>query len=103
MSARKIDLSHLFQAHLPSQIRLSLPADSVRVRKSGIEFRSHDPIAAWTEMSVDLQYPDLKKVHCTGVVVACDGNRHSGYRVSLLFTKLSRQSQAVLSAMNEVS
>ena len=47
-------------------------------------------------MSVDLQYPDAKKVHCTGVVVACDGNRNSGYRVSLLFTKLSRQSQALL-------
>ena len=97
MSARKIDLSQLFQANSHSQIRLSLTADSVRLRKSGIEFRSNNPITAWTEMSVDLQYPDLKKVHCTGVVVACHGNRHSGYVVSLLFTKLSRQSQALLS------
>ena len=50
-------------------------------------------------MSVDLQFPDAKKVHCTGVVVACDGTRHSGYLVSLLFTKLSRQSQTLLSVL----
>ncbi len=103
MSARKIELPNLTQANSHSQIRLSLAADSVRIRKSGIEFRSRDPITAWTEMSVDLQYPDSKKVHCTGVVVACDGNRHSGYVVSLLFTKLSRQSQTILSAMSGAS
>ncbi|MEO6184296.1 MAG: hypothetical protein ABIP71_14550 [Verrucomicrobiota bacterium] len=101
MSARKTDLHHLFQTHSHSQIRLSLPSDSVHIRKSGIEFRSNSPITAWTEMSVDLQYPDSKKVHCAGVVVACDGNRHSGYLVSLLFTKLSRQSQAFLSTIRD--
>lgn len=103
MSARKIDLSQLLQAGSNSRIRLSLAAHSVRIRKSGIEFRSNNPITAWTEMSVDLQYPDLKKVHCTGVVVACHGNRHSGYVVSLLFTKLSRQSQALLSTRCDAS
>ena len=95
MSARKIDSSHPLQNN-STQTRLSLSSDAVTIRKSGIEFRSNHPIPAWTEMSVDLQYPDAKKVHCTGVVVACDGNRNSGYRVSLLFTKLSRQSQALL-------
>ena len=50
-------------------------------------------------MSLDLQYPDAKKVHCNGVVVACDGDRNSGYQVSLLFTKLSRQSEALLSVL----
>jgi hypothetical protein len=29
-------------------------------------------------------------------VVSCDGNRHSGYQVAMLFTDLSRQSQARL-------
>jgi hypothetical protein len=33
------------------------------------------------------------------VVVACDGNRHSGYAVSLLFMNLSRQSTEQLSAL----
>ena len=80
-------------------MQLSLAASAVRIRKSGIEFRSANPIPAWTEMSVDLQYQDAKKIHCSGVVVACDGNRHSGYLVSLLLTKFSRQSEAFLSSL----
>ena len=98
MSARKIDSTPSIQNH-STQTRLALAADAVKIRKSGIEFRSKDPLPAWTEMSVDLQFPDAKKVHCTGVVVACDGTRHSGYLVSLLFTKLSRQSQTLLSVL----
>ena len=98
MSARKIDSSP--STPTPSiQKRLALSASAVTIRKSGIEFRSQDPIPAWTEMSLDLQYPDAKKVHCNGVVVACDGDRNSGYQVSLLFTKLSRQSEALLSVL----
>ncbi|MEO5802691.1 MAG: PilZ domain-containing protein [Verrucomicrobiota bacterium] len=99
MSARKIDLSSISNIN-HAQRRLSLAGHAVRLRQSGIEFKTADPIPAWTEMSVDLQYPDAKKVHCTGVVVACDGNRHAGYIVSLLFTKLSRQSQALISALS---
>lgn len=99
MSARKIDLHGSIQATSHAQTRLSLPASAVRIRKSGIEFRSDHPIPAWTEMILDLQRPDAKKFHCTGVVVACDGNRHSGYSVSLLFTNLSRHSQAFLSSL----
>ena len=99
MSARKIDLDHSIPTTHHTQTRLSLCASAVRIRKSGIEFKTAHPIPAWTEMSVDLQYHDAKKVHCAGVVVACDGNRHSGYIVSLLFTKLSRQSQTLLSSL----
>jgi len=98
MSARKIDPSPSTPA-TSIQKRLALSAAAVKIRKSGIEFRSQDPIPTWTEMSVDLQYPDAKKVHCNGVVVACDGDLHSGYQVSLLFTKLSRQSEALLSVL----
>jgi hypothetical protein len=101
MSARKIELSPSISTtnHAHAQTRLSLSAGAVRIRKSGIEFKTTNPIPAWTEMSVDLQYHDAKKVHCNGVVVACEGNRHSGYLVSLLFTKLSRQSQALLTTL----
>lgn len=99
MSARKIDQIHSIQTTHQAQMRLSLPATAVRIRKSGIEFRSANPIPAWTEMTLDLQRPDAKKFHCTGVVVACDGNRHAGYSVSLLFTNLSRHSQALLSSL----
>ncbi len=99
MSARKIELTPLIPTVPQGQMRLTLSASAVKVRKSGIEFRTVSAIPAWTELSLDLQYPDAKKVHCTGVVVACNGNRHSGYCVSLLFTRLSRQSQARLSSL----
>lgn len=51
-------------------------------------------------MTVDLySAADGKKVHCTGVVVDCQGNRHSGYIVSMVFMNLSRQSQQHLTKL----
>ena len=96
MSTSKLDTSGIFQpARITStQTRLALPASAIRFRKNGIEFRTDKSIPAWTEMTVDLLSPvDSKKVHCTGVVVDCTGNRHSGYLVSMVFMNMSRQSQ----------
>ena len=98
MSARKIDPASLGMTPTPTQ-RLTLPTDAVRVRKNGIEFRNNEPITAWTEMTVSLQGPNpARKVNFTGVVVACSGNRHEGYMISMLFTHVSRLSQARLLA-----
>ena len=48
-------------------------------------------------MTVTLQGPNpARKVNFTGVVVACSGNRHEGYLISMLFTHVSRLSQARL-------
>ena len=102
MSARKADGSAQFQNLTVNarETRLSLAPNEVRVRKNGVEFRSVFPIAAWTEMTVTLQSTrDSGRVHCTGVVVACIGNRHSGYTVSMVFTSLSKQSQARLNTL----
>jgi len=72
----------------------------VVLRSNGIEFRSPVAFAPWTEMTVTLQSPlDHARVHCAGVVIACTGNRHTGYHVSLVFTSMSRQSQARLHAL----
>jgi hypothetical protein len=102
MSARKIANPELFQpVTVQAQTtRLDLPANAVRIRKNGIEFRSDAVIPVWTEMTVAMQTPsDSRKVNFTGVVVACNGNRHAGYMVSLLFTSLSKQAQARLNSM----
>jgi hypothetical protein len=102
MSARKLDSSDLFQPITVQgqATRLALPAGAFRIRKNGIEFRSEHPIPTWAEMTVLLEtQSDSKKLNCTGVVVACNGNRHSGYVVSMLFTSLSRQAQARLSSL----
>lgn len=102
MSARKIGSSELFQrvtVQAPAT-KLDLPTHAVRVRKNGIEFRSQDAIPIWAEMTVAMQTPQVTgKVQFTGVVVACDGNRHAGYAVSMLFTSVSKQDQARLDAM----
>ena len=102
MSARKISNPELFQPVVvqAQTTRLDLPAHAVRIRKNGIEFRSTESIPVWAEMTVAMQTPaDSKKLNFTGVVVACNGNRHSGYVVSLLFTNVSKQAQARLNSM----
>jgi hypothetical protein len=102
MSARKLTHPDVFQpVTVQSQAtRLTLPANAVRIRKNGIEFRTEQAIPPWTEMTLALETPlDPKKLQCTGVVVACNGNRHSGYVVSMIFTNLSRQAQARLNSL----
>jgi hypothetical protein len=77
-----------------------LPANAIRIRKNGVEFQTGQPIPVWTELTVDLHSPlDGKRIHATGVVVACNGNRHTGYGVSMVFMDLSRQSQERLSRL----
>jgi hypothetical protein len=74
---------------------LALPAGYFEIRTNGIEFHSPTPIPEWTEMTVELETSAAgRTARCTGVVVACRGHRHSGYRVAMLFTDLSRQAQA---------
>ncbi len=54
-------------------------------------------------MTLTLQSPrDNGKVHCSGVVISCTGNKHSGYRISMVFTGLSKQAQARLSTMAQL-
>src|SRR5262245_31552921 len=102
MSSSKLDTSGIFNPVTVQgdKTQLSLPPDAVRFRRNGIEFRSPTPIPVWTEMTVTLRSPgDTGKVNCTGVIVACDGNRHTGYAVSMLFLNLSRQSQERLNLL----
>lgn len=99
MSARTLNKSAARQP-LPVESGskvLPLPAGFFQIRKNGIEFQSSTSIPEWTEMTVELETSATgKKMRCSGVVVSCAGNRHSGYQVALLFTDLSKQSQARL-------
>lgn len=82
------------------QARLTLSPDACVIHKNGIEFRSEVGFARWVEMTVSLESPhDGGKVHCTGVVVECTGNKHAGYHVSMVFTGLSKQAEARLNLM----
>src|SRR3954469_24072702 len=103
MSARRIEAPESLNQHLTveaRQTRLSLSPSSVIIHKNGIEFRSTTAFAPWTEMTLSLQSkPDGSKVHCNGVVIACTGNKHTGYHVSMVFMNLSKQAQARLSEM----
>lgn len=99
MSASKLGKSDPFKpVTVKSQaVRLDLAANAVRIRKNGIEFQSHAAIPMWTEMTVALETPfESKQFEANGVVVACNGNRHSGFTVSMLFTNLSLPEKARL-------
>ena len=69
--------------------RLHVPGDNVRLRRNGVEFRSPRPFELWTEMTVSLDTPGCDNpAEGTAVVVACEGNRHQGFAVSVLFLDL---------------
>jgi len=102
MSARKIESTGSLQAVTleARQTRLTLSPNSVVIHKNGIEFRSATPFSEWAEMTMTLQSPgDGGKVHCTGVVISCTGNKHAGYHVSMVFTGLSKQAQERLTSI----
>jgi hypothetical protein len=103
MSARKLgNVGSLRQQITVAarQTRLELSTDAVVIHKSGVEFRSPAPFNLWTEMTVALQpSQDENPIQCSGVVIACSGNKHTGYHVSLLFTAMSKQAQARLNSM----
>ena len=104
MSASKTK-SDLFQPITvqSSGTLLNLSPTSFRIRKNGIEFRAEKEVAMWTEMTVELQLPGTKSFACSGVVVACNGNRHLGYNVSLVFTSLSKQAQERLNDFSSIA
>ena len=96
MSARKVQSTEILQPVIlqSETLRLDLPTTALVFRRNGMEFRINDPIPIWTEMTVSLQTPDeAKRFNCTGVIVACQGSRHAGYLVSMVFTNLTRQAQ----------
>src|SRR5512136_2779128 len=102
MSARRIaSPGPLHEVTLEArQTRLTLSPNSVIIHKNGIEFRSATPFSEWAEMTMTLQSPgDGGRVHCTGVVISCTGNKHTGYHVSMVLTGLSKQAQARLTTI----
>ncbi len=72
----------------------------VRMHKNGIEFKVLKPLPLWKEMTVAVQtQASHRPTHFTGVVVACDGNRHSGYVVSMVILNMTRQTQERLNVL----
>jgi hypothetical protein len=99
MSSSKLDRSGVFEppkVHT-AQTQLTLAPNTVRVHKHGIEFKAPKSFPLWKEMTVEMISPqESKKVHFAGVVVACQGNKHTGYVVSMVITNVTRQDQARL-------
>jgi hypothetical protein len=98
MSSRKLDKATFEPVIIESRkYHLALESGTVHFRKNGIEFHSPVPVNPWVEMTVELESPgDGQRVKCTGIVVACDGSRHQGYAVSMIFTGMDRQASSRL-------
>jgi hypothetical protein len=106
MSARKTSVNGFSDENITLQARearLTLSEDSVVIHRGGIEFRSPSPFSTWTEMTLALRSRENGVVNCSGVVISCSGNKHTGYHVSMVFTGLSRQAQARLNQMAQSS
>ena len=69
-------------------------------KNGNIEFRSPKPFNEWSEMTVALLSPkDGSRISCHGVIVACAGNKHTGYHISMVFTGLSSETERQLGTM----
>jgi hypothetical protein len=102
MSARKAVNTNGFK-HLTlvaRESRLALSMNDVVFHKGGIEFRADKAFSPWTEITLSMSSPlGHGKLHCNGVVISCTGNRHQGYHVSVIFTSLSKQGEALMNEM----
>lgn len=82
------------------ETRLTLTPASVVISRNGIEFRSTVPFEEWKEMTLTLQSPHGDgRIHCNGVVIACTGNKHLGYHVSMVFTGLTKLAETRLASL----
>ncbi len=102
MSASKRDTSGVFKPVTiqTRETQFTLPAESLSVRKNGIEFRSPAPLDEWTELTVELHSPrDGHREESTGVVVDCRGTKAAGYTVSVVWLGMTPQSEAILRSM----
>jgi len=102
MSAKQLSHSSSFQAAVSVTSRdakLELSTEAVSVHKNGIEFHSPRPFTEWSEMTVALLARDGRRIACQGVIVACTGNKHTGYHVSMVFTGLSSETERQLGTM----
>ncbi len=102
MSSGKLDRSGVFDtsAAQAKESEFILGPGMVRMHKNGIEFKVLKPLPLWKEMTVGIQsQSDHKPTRFTGVVVACDGNRHAGYMVSMVILNMTRQAQERLNTL----
>jgi len=65
---------------------VDIAGDHVQLRRNGVEFWSPSPFELWTEMTVAMGVSGCcVQKHGSGVVVSCEGDRHRGFTVSVLF------------------
>jgi hypothetical protein len=103
MSAKRFNSTNSFQPSvsvISRDSKLELSANTVSIHKNGIEFRSPNPFKEWSEMTVALVSPkDGSRISCHGVIVACAGNKHAGYHISMVFTSMSSETEKQLGSM----
>lgn len=102
MSARKAASSIRSNATIPvREAQLTLTADNVVIRRGGIEFRSPNSFAPWTEMTIAIRAFDNQVVNCSGVIIGCTGSRHQGFHVSMVFTSITEKAQQQLTVISQ--
>ncbi|MBM3877866.1 MAG: hypothetical protein FJ386_14320 [Verrucomicrobia bacterium] len=99
MTTSKRDTSCVFEPFTiqTRETQFTLPADSLLVRRNGIEFRSPTPLDEWTELTLDMHSPrDGHREQATGVVVACRGTHAAGFAVSVVLMGMTPAAERLL-------
>ncbi|MGA1236989.1 MAG: hypothetical protein ACO34E_09000 [Limisphaerales bacterium] len=66
--------------------RCNIAGDHVRLHKNGVEFWSPSSFELWTEMTFVMRSKNSHSPRLgSGVVVSCEGDRHKGFTISVLF------------------
>lgn len=74
-----------------------LKPGTFQVREAGLEFWSEKELEIYTELHLQVESPeDGSALQFSGVVVDCSGNKHCGFRVSLLYTSINPSTQLAL-------
>jgi hypothetical protein len=77
-------------------------SEPVRIQRSGIEFKSREPIPEWTELALEFDPThDAERINCTGVVVACNPDSDKGYLVLVTFINPPKQATSNLMKLQQ--
>src|SRR5438105_3528203 len=84
---------------LQRKISVTLSPDEAVIYRKGMEFLSGSAIAPWSEIDVTLQLSENVRIDFSGVVISCSGNRSSGYRISAVFSAMSKPDRKRIDAL----
>ena len=78
-------------------IEFSVQPEAFIVQSNGAEFLSPEALPVWSELTIELPSPvDQSPIHCSGIVVGCNGSKANRIVVSILFVGMDSKATAII-------